>query len=146
MQKSTRPAWVEIDLKQLRRNFEIINQDKPANLAMTEAGIFPGAGVGAPLGSGLLEPGLAEGGGGGIRRRRLEHFQAHWIAPGAFDREPLRQPDPVEDRHGAEFEADAVAPIDIAQDQIPLFCNPKPITSFPVMALGVENLISSFVP
>ena len=34
MQKSTRPVWVEIDLKQLRRNFEIINQDKPKNLAI----------------------------------------------------------------------------------------------------------------
>ena len=29
---SLRPAWIEIDLKQLQRNFEIINQDKPANL------------------------------------------------------------------------------------------------------------------
>jgi alanine racemase len=30
---STRPAWVEIDLDQLRRNFAIINKDKPARLA-----------------------------------------------------------------------------------------------------------------
>jgi alanine racemase len=29
-----RPAWVEIDLAQLRRNFEIINQDKPGHLRM----------------------------------------------------------------------------------------------------------------
>lgn len=29
----SRPAWVEIDLAQLRRNFEIIIQDKPENLA-----------------------------------------------------------------------------------------------------------------
>jgi len=28
----TRPAWVEIDLKQLQRNFELINQDKPRDL------------------------------------------------------------------------------------------------------------------
>jgi len=34
MQKSSRPAWVEIDLEQLRRNFEIINQDKPKNLGI----------------------------------------------------------------------------------------------------------------
>ena len=27
-----RPAWVEIDLGRLRRNFEIINQEKPAKL------------------------------------------------------------------------------------------------------------------
>ena len=27
-----RPAWVEIDLNQLRRNFEIINREKPASL------------------------------------------------------------------------------------------------------------------
>ena len=29
---SARPAWVEIDLSQLKRNFEIINRNKPANL------------------------------------------------------------------------------------------------------------------
>jgi alanine racemase len=29
-----RPAWVEIDLGQLRRNFALINQDKPAGLAL----------------------------------------------------------------------------------------------------------------
>ncbi|TDI89353.1 MAG: alanine racemase [Caldithrix sp.] len=34
MQKSSRPAWVEIDLEQLRRNFEIINRDKAANLGV----------------------------------------------------------------------------------------------------------------
>lgn len=28
----TRPAWVEIDLRKLRRNFELIQQDKPAGL------------------------------------------------------------------------------------------------------------------
>jgi alanine racemase len=27
-----RPAWVEVDLEQLRRNFELINRDKPARL------------------------------------------------------------------------------------------------------------------
>ena len=27
-----RPAWIEIDLKRLRRNFELINQDKPGAL------------------------------------------------------------------------------------------------------------------
>ncbi len=34
MPKSTRPAWVEIDLKQLRRNFAIIDQDKGENLGI----------------------------------------------------------------------------------------------------------------
>jgi len=29
-----RPAWIEIDLKQLRRNFELINQEKPKGLRM----------------------------------------------------------------------------------------------------------------
>ena len=29
-----RPAWIEIDLGQLRRNFALINQDKPASLAL----------------------------------------------------------------------------------------------------------------
>jgi alanine racemase len=29
-----RPAWLEIDLKRLRRNFEIINQDKPSGVAL----------------------------------------------------------------------------------------------------------------
>lgn len=29
-----RPAWIEIDLEQLRRNFQLINQDKPAGLAV----------------------------------------------------------------------------------------------------------------
>ena len=29
-----RPAWIEIDLGQLRRNFALINQDKPARLAL----------------------------------------------------------------------------------------------------------------
>src|SRR5215471_10510042 len=28
----TRPAWVEIDLKQLQRNFDLINHDKPHDL------------------------------------------------------------------------------------------------------------------
>src|SRR5215470_17492793 len=28
----TRPAWVEIDLGQLKRNFQLIRQDKPATL------------------------------------------------------------------------------------------------------------------
>ncbi|MFQ5751375.1 MAG: alanine racemase, partial [bacterium] len=31
-QNLIRPAWIEVDLAQLKRNFEIINQDKPANL------------------------------------------------------------------------------------------------------------------
>ena len=30
--QTLRPAWVEIDLGQLRRNFEIIDQDKPADV------------------------------------------------------------------------------------------------------------------
>ena len=29
-----RPAWIEIDLKRLRRNFEIVNQDKPARVTV----------------------------------------------------------------------------------------------------------------
>ena len=29
-----RPAWIEIDLQQLRRNFQFINQEKPAGLAV----------------------------------------------------------------------------------------------------------------
>ncbi len=29
---AARPAWIEVDLVQLRRNFQIINQDKPPNL------------------------------------------------------------------------------------------------------------------
>lgn len=29
-----RPAWVEIDLRQLRRNFQLINQDKPTGLQL----------------------------------------------------------------------------------------------------------------
>ncbi len=31
-QKPLRPAWVEVDLKQLQENFAIINKDKPKNL------------------------------------------------------------------------------------------------------------------
>src|ERR1700704_3537977 len=29
-----RPAWVEINLKQLRRNFELVNRDKPNGLGV----------------------------------------------------------------------------------------------------------------
>ena len=29
-----RPAWIEIDLKQLHRNFQTINQDKPKNVQL----------------------------------------------------------------------------------------------------------------
>src|SRR2546427_11747004 len=31
---SPRPAWIEIDLKQLRRNFELINRDRPDRLQL----------------------------------------------------------------------------------------------------------------
>src|SRR3989442_1334608 len=27
-----RPAWIEVDLRQLKRNFQILNDDKPAGL------------------------------------------------------------------------------------------------------------------
>ena len=32
--QSHRPAWVEIDLAQLRRNFQIINRDKPSHVQL----------------------------------------------------------------------------------------------------------------
>ncbi|MFQ5637360.1 MAG: alanine racemase [bacterium] len=32
--QTLRPAWVEIDLKQVRRNFEIINRDKPGRVSL----------------------------------------------------------------------------------------------------------------
>src|SRR5436189_3384047 len=43
----TRPAWVEIDLKQLKRNFERINQDKPSGLKVLAVVKDDGYGHGA---------------------------------------------------------------------------------------------------
>jgi alanine racemase len=42
-----RPAWVEIDLNKLRRNFELINQDKPAALQVLSVVKDDGYGHGA---------------------------------------------------------------------------------------------------
>lgn len=42
-----RPAWVEIDLKRLKRNFELINQDKPAGLKVLSVVKDDGYGHGA---------------------------------------------------------------------------------------------------
>ncbi len=43
----TRPAWVEIDLDRLRRNFELINRDKPAPLEVLSVVKDDGYGHGA---------------------------------------------------------------------------------------------------
>src|SRR5208283_1962390 len=43
----TRPAWVEIDLDRLRRNFELINQDKPGPLEVLSVVKDDGYGHGA---------------------------------------------------------------------------------------------------
>ena len=43
----SRPAWVEIDLKKLRRNFQLINQDKPAGLQVLAVVKDDGYGHGA---------------------------------------------------------------------------------------------------
>ena len=42
-----RPAWIEVDLKQLKRNFQIINQDKPAGLKLLSVVKDDGYGHGA---------------------------------------------------------------------------------------------------
>jgi len=42
-----RPAWIEIDLAQLKRNFQIINQDKPAELQLLSVVKDEGYGHGA---------------------------------------------------------------------------------------------------
>src|SRR5439155_16841170 len=42
-----RPAWIEVDLKQLKRNFQIINQDKPAALKLLSVVKDDGYGHGA---------------------------------------------------------------------------------------------------
>lgn len=43
----SRPAWVEIDLRKLRRNFELIRQDKPAGLQVVSVVKDDGYGHGA---------------------------------------------------------------------------------------------------
>lgn len=43
----SRPAWVEIDLQRLRRNFELINRDKPAGLRILSVVKDSGYGHGA---------------------------------------------------------------------------------------------------
>src|SRR5438445_5859393 len=42
-----RPAWIEIDLKQLKRNFQLIMQDKPAGLQIVSVVKDEGYGHGA---------------------------------------------------------------------------------------------------
>src|SRR5438105_10022292 len=42
-----RPAWIEIDLRQLRRNFQLINQDKPDRLHVLSVVKDEGYGHGA---------------------------------------------------------------------------------------------------
>src|SRR5262252_9367815 len=42
-----RPAWLEIDLKRLRRNFELINKDKPPGLQLLSVVKDEGYGHGA---------------------------------------------------------------------------------------------------
>jgi alanine racemase len=56
----TRPAWVEIDLKQLRCNFELINQHKPCGLKVLGVVKDDGYGHGAlPVARTALEQGAA---------------------------------------------------------------------------------------
>ena len=55
-----RSAWVEIDLKRLRRNFELINQDKPAQLQVLSVVKDEGYGHGAmPVAQVALESGAS---------------------------------------------------------------------------------------
>jgi alanine racemase len=55
-----RPAWVEIDLKRLRRNFDLINQDKPADLQVLSVVKDDGYGHGAlPVARTALESGAS---------------------------------------------------------------------------------------
>ena len=42
-----RPAWIEIDLKQLKRNFQLIMQDKPEGLQIVSVVKDEGYGHGA---------------------------------------------------------------------------------------------------
>lgn len=54
----TRPAWVEIDLRKLRRNFELINRDKPAQLQVMAVVKDEGYGHGAlPVAEAALNAG-----------------------------------------------------------------------------------------
>jgi len=54
----TRPAWVEIDLKQLQRNFQLINGDKPGNLRVIAVVKDDGYGHGSlPVARAALEQG-----------------------------------------------------------------------------------------
>jgi alanine racemase len=46
-ERPRRPAWVEIDLRALKRNFELINQDKPASLKVLSVVKDDGYGHGA---------------------------------------------------------------------------------------------------
>jgi alanine racemase len=56
----SRPAWVEIDLKQLRRNFELIHLDKPVGLQILAVVKDDGYGHGAlPVARTALEYGAA---------------------------------------------------------------------------------------
>jgi alanine racemase len=56
----SRPAWVEIDLRKLRRNFELINRDKPANLQVLAVVKDDGYGHGAlPVARTALELGAS---------------------------------------------------------------------------------------
>jgi alanine racemase len=53
-----RPAWVEIDLQKLRRNFELINRDKPAGLQVLAVVKDEGYGHGAlPVAQAALDAG-----------------------------------------------------------------------------------------
>src|SRR5437764_3163098 len=55
-----RPAWVEIDLKQLQTNFALINQDKPAALQVVAVVKDDGYGHGAlPVARAALEAGAS---------------------------------------------------------------------------------------
>src|SRR6266852_3344226 len=42
-----RPAWIEVDLKQLKRNFQLIRQDKPEGLQLVSVVKDEGYGHGA---------------------------------------------------------------------------------------------------
>jgi alanine racemase len=55
-----RPAWVEIDLRKLRRNFELINRDKPAGLQVLAVVKDEGYGHGAlPVAQAALDSGAS---------------------------------------------------------------------------------------
>src|SRR5258706_12220469 len=67
-----RPAWIEIDLGQLRRNFQIINEDKPAGLQILSVvkddayghGALRGAKTALDCGAGFLAGGWLDKGMG----------------------------------------------------------------------------------